>query len=173
MQATLPVTQPLRGQRGPDHLLTDELVHSVEGKAVNKASEVQRQMRNGSYWFDPIERRVLKATVRSFGTTCGSTGWDGEGSAPVLDLTLENALRFIDALPMGYAEPDPGVDPDGEISLSWIGKKGHRLSLSIGPTGRISYAYRIGPRRRNGTEWLGDSIPEDLLEYIGSFPVFG
>ncbi len=173
MQATLPVTHPLRGQRGPDRLLTDELVHSAEGKAVNKASERQRQMRNGSYWFDPIERRILKASLRSLGAACGRTGWDGEGSAPVQALTLEHAIRFIDALPMGYAEPDPGVDPDGEISLSWIGNKGHRLSLSIGPTGRVSFAYRIGPRRRNGTEWLGDSIPEELLEYIGSFPVFG
>lgn len=91
----------------------------------------------------------------------------------MLPLTLEHAIRFIDALPMGYAEPDPGADPDGEISLSWIGNKGHRLSLSIGPTGRISFAYRIGPRRRNGTEWFSDAIPEELLEYIGTFPIFG
>lgn len=173
MQATLPITHPLRGQRGPDHLLTDELVHSAEGKAVNRASEQQRQMRNGSYWFDPIERRDLKASLRALGHTCAQAGWDGEGAAPVLPLTLEHAIRFIDALPMGYAEPDPGADPDGEISLSWIGSKGHRLSLSIGPTGRISFAYRIGPRRRNGTEWFSDAIPEELLEYIGAFPIFG
>ncbi len=173
MQATLPVTHPLRGQRGPDHVLTDCMVHSAEGMALTRASELQRQMRNGSYWFDPIERRELKAYLRALGTSCGATDWDGEGSAPVVPLTLDQALRFIDALPMGYAEPDPGVDPDGEISFSWIGGKGHRLAMSLGPTGRISYAYRVGPRRRNGTEWFGDSIPEELLEYIGTFPIYG
>ncbi len=172
MQATLPVTHPLRGQRGPDHLRTDELVQSSEGKAVTLASEQQRRMRNGSYWFDPLERRELKASVRALGRECAHGDWDGEGGAPVLAFTLEHAIRFIDALPMGYAEPDPGVDPDGEISLAWIGGKGHRLALSIGPTGRISYAYRIGPRRRNGTEWFGDTIPEEILEYIGTFPIF-
>lgn len=173
MQATLPLTHPLRGQRGPDHLLTDELVQSSVGKAVNLASEQQRKMRNGSYWFDPIERRDLKASLRALGKACAKDNWDSEGSAPVLPLTLDQAIRFIDAMPMGYAEPDLGVDPDGEISFSWIGNKGHRLSMSIGPTGRISYAYRIGPRRRNGTEWFGDSIPEELLECIGTFPIFG
>lgn len=173
MQATLPLTTPLRGQRGPVHLLTDELVHSVEGRAVTQANELQRKMRNGSYWFDPIERRELKASVRALGNACGSEGWDGEESSPVAPFALEQAIRFIDALPMGYAEPDPGVDPDGEISFSWIGGKGHRLAMSLGPTGRLSYAYRIGPRRRNGTEWFGDSIPEELLEYIGTFPIYG
>jgi len=166
------VTHPLRGQRGPDHLLTDELVQSSVGKALSLASEHQRKMRNGSYWFDPLERRELKASVRAQGHGCAQADWDGEGAAPVLPLTLEHAIRFIDALPMGYADPDPGVDPDGELSLSWIGGSGHRLALSIGPTGRISYAYRIGPRRRNGTEWFGDTIPDELLEYIRTFPIF-
>jgi len=163
----------LRGQRGPDHLFTDELVQSTVGKAIARASERQRQMRNGSYWFDPLPRRELKATVRRYGSEFGRPDWDGEGASPVQQLTVENAIRFIDALPMGYAEPDPGVDPDGELTLAWLGDKGHRLSLSIGPTGRIFYAYRIGPRRRNGTEWFTDSIGEEILELIGTFPING
>ncbi len=173
MQASLPITHPLRGQRGPDPLFTDGLVQSLVGKAVSAASENQRQMRNGSYWFDPLARRELKATVRALGNQCCRAGWDGEDAAPVLPMTVEHTLRFIDALPMGYAEPDPGVDPDGEVSLSWIGDRGHRLSMSIGPTGRISYAYRIGPRRLNGTEWFGDAIPEELVKFIGTFPIHG
>ncbi len=171
MQTALPITHPLRGQRGPEHVLTDHLVQSAEGKAIVVANEAQRQMRNGSYWFDPLARRELKAELRALAQACAKQGLD-EGADPVDPRTLDHALRFVDALPMGFAEPDAGVDPDGEISLSWIGNKGHRLSLSVGPTGRISYAYRIGPRRRNGTEWFGDSIPDELLEYIGTFPIF-
>ena len=123
--------------------------------------------------FDPPDRRELKAALCALGHECERADWDGEGAAPVLSLAVENTIRFIDALPMGYAEPDPGVDPDGEMSLSWIGGRGHRLSMSIGPTGRISFAYRIGPRPRNGTEWLGDSIPDDLLKFIRTFPING
>lgn len=173
MQETVPVTRPLRGQRGPDHAFTDDMVHSAVGKAISQANERQRQMRNGSFWFDPWQRRELKASLRSLSNECAAPDWDGEGSVAVQPLAVDHALGFIDALPMGYAEPDPGIDPDGEVSLSWIGKKGHRLSLSIGPTGRISYAYRIGPRRLNGTEWLGDNIPDELLKFIGTFPIHG
>jgi hypothetical protein len=173
MQSTLPIAQPLRGQRGPDHHLTDDLLTSPTGMAIRRINEDQRQMRNGSLIFDPPARRELKRALRDMAKECGNPNWDGDGGAPVEKSTLAHALRFVDALPMGLPEPDPGVDPDGEISLSWIGGKGHRLSLSLGPTGRISYAYRIGPRRRNGTEWFGDTIPDELLEYIGTFPIFG
>ena len=173
MYSTLQISSPLRGQRGPDHHLTDDLLTSQTGIAIAEANELQRQMRNGSLVFDPPARRELKRTLRELARERGKGNWDGESGASVEQSTLVNALRFVDAMPMGFAEPDPGVDPDGEISLSWIGTKGHRLSLSIGPTSRVSYAYRIGARRRNGTEWLGDSIPEELLEYIGTFPVFG
>lgn len=171
MQGTVQIGTPLRGQRGPDHHLTDDLLTSQTGRAIAVANELQRQMRNGSLVFDPPARRELKHALRVLSKECAKADWDGENAAPMEQSTLANALRFVDALPMGFAEPDPGVDPDGEISLSWIGKKGHRLALSIGPTGRISYAHRIGPRRRNGTEWFGDSIPEELLEYIGAFPI--
>jgi hypothetical protein len=119
-----------------------------------------------------LARRELKADLRNLALEFALRGVE-EGSDPIDPLTLEHTLRFVDALPMGFAEPDPGLDPDGEITLSWIGSKGHRLSLSIGPTGRVSYAYRIGPRRLNGTEWLGDSIPDELLEAIGTFPING
>lgn len=171
MQTTVHVTRPLRGQRGPEHAFTDHLVQSEEGREISVRSEHQRQLRNGSYWFDPLQRRELKAVVRSLGHECGKPDWDGIGAAAVQQHTIERALVFIDALPMGYAEPDPGADPDGEISFSWIGHKGHRLSLSIGPTGRISYAYRAGARRINGTEWMGNIIPEELLKLISTFPI--
>jgi hypothetical protein len=61
------------------------------------------------------------------------------------------------------------VHPDGEISFSWIGAKGHRLSMAIGPTGRITYAYRRLPDKLNGTAWMGDRIPSALVDHIATF----
>jgi hypothetical protein len=169
MQANVPVTPPLRGRRGPDHLLTDDLLTSRTGIAIAIANEEQRQMRNGSLIFDPPERRELKREIRDLALECSKTNWNGEDGDPIEQSTQLHALRFVDALPIGFVEPVIAVHPDGEIAFSWIGSKGHRLSLAIGPTGRITYAFRRLPRKLNGTEWLGDRIPESLLQYIGTF----
>lgn len=169
MQNTLPIDLPLRGRRGPDHHLTDDLLTSSTGMAIRRINEDQRQMRNGSLIFDPPARRELKRALRDLAQECGAPNWDGEGAAPVEPSTLAHALRFVDALPMGLPEPEPGVHPDGEISLSWIGSKGHRLSMAVGATGRITYAYRRLPDKLNGTAWLGDRIPTALVEYIATF----
>ena len=157
------------GRRGPDHRLTDELLASETGMAISRLNEQQRQMRNGSVLFDPPARRELKSAMKTIASECARLGWDGEGAAAVEAATLGNALRFVDALPMGLPEPDPGVHPDGELSFSWIGAKGHRLTLAIGPTGRLTYTFRRLPRKPNGTEWMGDSIPDAILDHIRSF----
>lgn len=168
MQSALSV-DPLVGRRGPDHHLTDDLLTSATGLAIRRINEDQRQMRNGSLLFDPPARRELKQALRTLAKECSMPDWDGEGAAPVEQSTLANARRFVDALPMGLPEPEPGVHPDGEIAFSWIGAKGHRLSMAVGPTGRLTYAYRKLPSKMNGTEWLGDRIPKPLLEYIATF----
>jgi len=169
MQSTVPVDLPLRGRRGPDHHLTDDLLTSQTGMAIRKMNEDQRHMRNGSLIFDPPARRELKAALRELARECGEPDWDSEGAAPVEQSTLIHALRFVAALPMGLPEPDPAIHADGEVAFSWIGSKGHRLSIAIGPTGRITYAYRRLPSKMNGTEWLGDRIPHSLLEFITTF----
>lgn len=169
MQSTLPLSTALRGRRGPDHHLTDDLLTSQTGMAIRRINEIQRQMRNGSLIFDPPARRDLKRTLRALKQEFDQPNWDEPGAAPVDQSTLAHALRFVDALPIGLPEPDPGVHPDGELSFSWIGVKGHRLSIAIGPTGRITYAYRRLPSKLNGTEYLGDTIPSALLGYIRTF----
>lgn len=169
MQSALSIAEPLRGRRGPDHHLTDDLLTSQTGMAIRRINEDQRQMRNGSLIFDPPSRRALKQALNELARDCSMPNWDGEGAAPVEQSTLASARRFVDALPMGLPEPEPGVHPDGEIAFSWIGGKGHRLSLAVGPTGRITYAYRRSPSKMNGTEWLGDRIPQALVEYIATF----
>lgn len=170
MQGTVQVSStPMRGRRGPDHHLTDDLLTSATGRAIAQANEQQRQMRNGSLIFDPPARRELKQLVREISNECSKPDWDGADAAPVESRTMAYALLFVDAMPMGLPEPEPGVHPDGDISFSWIGSKGHRLSLAIGSTGRINYAYRHLPSKLNGTEYLGDQIPHALLGYIRTF----
>src|SRR5688572_25479959 len=113
MQGTVQMNQ-LIGLRGPDHLMTDGMVSSGTGLAVAKANEIQRHYRNLSLIFDPPARRDLKREVRSSAAESAKANWDGEGADPVDDLTLANAIRFVDALPMGLPEPDSAVHPDGE-----------------------------------------------------------
>jgi len=100
---------------------------------------------------------------------CGHQGWDGEGASPILSATVNHACRFLLSLPLGVAMPEAGAHRDGEMSFSWLGGRGHLLSMSIGPTGRISYAFMQGARRKSGTEWFTENLPADLLSYIRTF----
>ena len=98
---------------------------------------------------------------------CSEPGWDGEDAAPV-DLTAAQwAERFVCALPEGFPLPELGVDPDGSIALDWIPSR-HRLwSVSIGPSGRLAYAYLDGPDKGHGVaDFDGQSVPSRILQGV-------
>ncbi len=82
---------------------------------------------------------------------------------------VQLAIYFISALPAGAKDPECGVDRDGEINLEWFGARGHLLTLSIGPNGRITYAYLHGTGHERGAMEMNDRIPERLLELILGF----
>ena len=62
--------------------------------------------------------------------------------------------------------PDVSVDPDGEVAVSWNVDSNWIFSVSIGPTGRLSYAGLFGTGKAYGTEWFLNEIPEAVLDNI-------
>lgn len=82
---------------------------------------------------------------------------------------VQLAMYFISALPSGAKDPECGVDRDGEINLEWFGARGHLLTLSIGASGRITYAYLHGAEHERGAVEMNDRIPKRLLELIMKF----
>lgn len=84
---------------------------------------------------------------------------------------VQLAIYFISSLSKSASDPECGVDRDGEINLEWYGAKGHMLTLSIGASGRITYAYLHGDQHERGALRMEDRIPARLLDLIQRFGV--
>jgi len=89
--------------------------------------------------------------------------WDGYGAKAVDPLAYREAERFLAALPTTTPVPDVSVDPDGEVSISWNTEADWVFSVSIGGTGRLTYAGLFGTGKAHGTEWFITHIPAAVL----------
>jgi len=112
-------------------------------------------------------RPLTKALIEEVALECQAANWDGYGAHPVSERAKHQAQLFIDMLPYRLPAPDPIADPDGELALSWDFGPGHVFTLSIGPTGMLSYAGILGEGvRRHGMEPFKGGIPKAILESI-------
>jgi len=68
-------------------------------------------------------------------------GWDGEDGSKMAEGSLNFAVRLLKEMPREWAVPTVDLDPDGEVSLQWYGGPDSRLSISVGNSGKISYAW--------------------------------
>jgi hypothetical protein len=89
-------------------------------------------------------------------------GWDGHDAKPINLDAYEMAKVFIKALPTTAPLPELSADPDGEVSLDWSFGKRRALTVSVGPTGRCSFAWVQGQRSNRGTDWIEDEIPAQI-----------
>ena len=92
--------------------------------------------------------------------------WDGYGAAPVEPETLDQAYRFLEALPLGLPIPSVGAEADGHLTFEWYCSPTRVLSASISPEGMIYYAALLSGSKRSGTEHFMGQVPEDLLDII-------
>jgi hypothetical protein len=59
-----------------------------------------------------------------------------------------------------------GADPDGEVDLLCQLDPTRTISVSVGPSGKLTYAALIGAAQSYGTEWLADEIPHPILDSL-------
>lgn len=90
--------------------------------------------------------------------------WNGYGARPISSESYLQATRFLAALPTWSPAPEVSVDPDGEVALDWFGIRKDVFSVSIGPTGELSYAGIFGVSRVSGEDYFTDEIPDAILE---------
>ncbi len=90
------------------------------------------------------------------------SGWNGYQAKPVTLWACVHAKLFIEALPTTAPAPEVSADPDGDVALDWVFGRRKALSVSIGPTGRCTFAWMLGHRTYRGTDWLNDGIPETI-----------
>jgi hypothetical protein len=107
------------------------------------------------------------AELSALAKECSETGWDGESAAPVSVPSFRNACDFVWALPDSLPIPEFAAEPDGAISLDWIRGPYLLLSVSIGPSQRLAWAWLDGSDSGHGVlRFDGASIPDRLLDEI-------
>lgn len=112
---------------------------------------------------------VRKTTVaaiselRQAQALASKANWDGYGARPLDQRAYVHAVRFLQALPTTTPIPDVSVDPDGEIDVLWHVNSKRTFSVSVGPSGRLTYSGLFGDTQSFGTEWLSNEIPQTIL----------
>jgi hypothetical protein len=116
-------------------------------------------MRRPAEWvLNELDEVLLEASIE---------GWDGYGARPLDPASYGFARRFLNALPANTPLPEVGADSDGEVSLDWIFGERRALTVSIGPTGRCTFAWMLGQSTNRGTDWIDDEIPAQIIFALG------
>lgn len=130
-----------------------------------------------------VARKIVSSSERSqvlFGQTanaisellelaaeCARDDWDDEGSLAVSATAIGNAISFLRALPKDIPIPEFSVEPDGNLSLDWIDSKSRLLSLSVGESNRLAFAWLDGSDKGHSVvRFDGVQIPPRLISAI-------
>lgn len=115
---------------------------------------------------DPAKASVL-SQIQALVTERARSGWDANEAEPVSECAAIRAADFICALPEGFPLPELAPEPDGSISLDWIRSRNWILSLSIGTSDRLPYAWVEGADRGHAVGIFdGKNISPGILARI-------
>jgi hypothetical protein len=89
------------------------------------------------------------------------------GDPLVFRAPFELARRFLFALPADLPIPELSLDPDGEIAFDWFGERGRNFSVSLGPTGRLSFAGKLGPEKCiYGRDQFDEMVSREIVDAV-------
>lgn len=157
------VAQPIR-RRG----LISPTQSTSRSEPARRLELMEQEVRNhllGSYAVRHTAEAAL-AELEAARAEASEPGWNGYDSRPISIAAYENAKLFLSALPSTAPAPEISVDSDGDVALDWVLAPRKALSVSIGPTGRCSFAWMRGQRSYRGTEWLDEGIPSTIAEAL-------
>jgi hypothetical protein len=113
----------------------------------------------------PAERILTELDeVRS---EASRVGWDGYDARPLDPNSFDFAISFLNALPTSAPLPEVSADAEGEVALDWVFGERKALTVSIGPTGRCTFAWMLGQKTNQGTDWIDNEIPEEIMSALG------
>jgi hypothetical protein len=139
---------------------------SDPAKKIEQMYEKVRLELLSSYVMGNPAEQVL-AELEEVRSEASGEGWDGYGARPLSPGSFDFAIRFLNALPTDAPVPEASASPDGEISLDWIFGERKALTVSIGPTGRCTYAWMLGQSTNRGTAWVENEIPAPIVFALG------
>jgi hypothetical protein len=115
------------------------------------------------------EERVARVTSEILAMVAehGYPDWNGEGACAVSTPAADRTVAFIRALPDNVPAPEIAPEPDGSISLDWIRSRNHVLSVSVGVSESLAYAWVFGDDSGHaGVRFDGESTPQEILDRI-------
>lgn len=134
---------------------------SESAKSISKMQgEILEQLLKSYVIAAPTEQ--ASARFKEVWSEASRGGWDGYGAKPVNPLAYVYARSFVDALPSNTPIPEVSAHTDGEIALDWFFGYRKALTVSIGPTGRCTFAWMNGQSTNRGTDWMKDEIPASI-----------
>lgn len=89
---------------------------------------------------------------------------EADDEFPTPPAAIERAVDLMDRLPIGFPQPDVGVDPNGAISFDWTPGEGI-FSVSVDGSGRFSYAMQF-PRKAGSGVCTVDVLASLLEAYL-------
>lgn len=100
--------------------------------------------------------------VRSFASY--PPGWQGEGSVAPPRAEVDNAVKFIEAIPFRVAQPKAMIGGDGDVGFTW--RRGGDY-LEVGFTGgEMSFCRQKGGEWQHGDFPFTGDIPDNLLQAV-------
>ena len=109
-------------------------------------------------------------SLARFTNECREPNWDGYGAEPASLRALRHAEDLIAALPDDVPLPECSIEPDGCVSLDWISAAYRTLTLSVGETDRLPYAWVDGTDRGHAVARQVDGqLPPRILAEIRRF----
>src|SRR5258706_6876016 len=103
----------------------------------------------------PFGRKAAAISeLRAIASNCSKGGWDSDDASAIDPVALLNAEAFVRALPDAIPLPEIAPEPDGAISLDWIQSKTRLLSLSVGSSNRLAYAWLDGSDRGHAVTYF-------------------
>jgi hypothetical protein len=148
-------------------VIGDGTAVSAEAGAVHRSAIAARESLEQSIMlFGP--QTACISEILTIAAQHSQPDWNGEGADPISLLAVDRAVAFIRALPRGFAMPEISPEPDGSISLDWIEGRSRMLSISVGVTDRLAFAWSDGTDRGHAVaRFDGERIPWLILDRIG------
>ncbi len=139
---------------------------SEPAKEIDRLREKIREHLLLSYVMSNPAEQVL-TELEAVRAEASREGWDGYDARPLSSDAYAFARIFLNALPSTAPLPEVSADGDGEVTLDWVFGERKALTVSVGPTGRCTFAWMLGLRVYRGTDWIDDEIPEEILSALG------
>jgi hypothetical protein len=113
------------------------------------------------------DKALAISKLYALAAECSEQGWDGEDADPISEAAVANVEDLIRALPEGIPMPEFAPEPDGAVSVDWMHSRHRFLSLSVGSSNRLPYAWIDGSDKGHQVSYFdGKNIPPRLLSEI-------